>query len=81
MENVLIVMKFSKSGIKLVTIQPQLLRMTMTFLAINLTLQIGPIEFVSENTRFGKLVSSMSESFEGLKKNYIGVNLVFYRAY
>ena len=68
MENVLIVMKFSKSGIKLVTIQPQLLRMTMTFLAINLTPQIGPIEFVSENAKFGKLVCCMSESFEGHKE-------------
>ena len=61
-------MKFLKSGIKIVTIQPQFLRMTMTFVAINLTPQIGPIEFVSENAKFGKLVCCMSESFEGYKE-------------
>ena len=52
------------------TIQPQLLRMTMTFVAIILTPQIGPTEFVSENAKFGKLVCCMSESFEGYKKIY-----------
>ena len=50
------------------TIQPQLLRMTMTFVAINLTPQIGPIEFVSENAKLGQLVCCMSESFEGHKE-------------
>ena len=64
-------MKFSKSGINLVTIQPQLLQMTMTFVAINLTPQIGPIGIVSENAKLGKLVCCMSESFEGHNKEKI----------
>ena len=42
--------------------------MTMPFLGINLTSQIGPIEFVSENAKFGKLVCCMSESFEEHKE-------------